>query len=178
MTAADWSVRRHDRGQPQLAPPGLGPIVVLDNIRSAFNVGSIFRTCDAAGVRHLYLTGITALPPNPKILKASLGAEEMVPWSHTLSALDAITALRASGTHIVSVELTDRSRPYHGVDYPEDVAFIFGHEVAGVAVPILTASDQVVEIPMLGRKNSLNVGTSVGIVLFELVRRRLTVGRS
>lgn len=173
MTAAGWNVWRHDRGQPPAVPPGMGPIVVLDNIRSAFNVGAIFRTCDAAGVRHLHLTGITAHPPNPKLLKAALGAEDMVPWSHSLSALEVVAALRAAGTHVVSIELTDRSRPLHEIAFPPDVAFVFGHEVAGVAVPVLEASDQVVQIPMLGRKNSLNVGTSVGVVLFEMVRRRL-----
>lgn len=174
MTAGGWNVRRHDRGRPPGALPGMGPIVVLDNIRSAFNVGAIFRTCDAANVRQLYLTGITAHPPNPKLLKAALGAEEMVPWTHALSALEVVRSLQGAGTHVVSVELTDRSRSFHEIAYPPDVAFVFGHEVAGVAVPILEQSDRVVQIPMLGCKNSLNVGTSVGIVLFELVRRRLT----
>jgi len=174
MTPPRWDVRRRDRADRSHPLPGHGPDVILDNIRSAFNVGSIFRTCDAAGVRHLYLAGITALPPNPRLLKASLGAEAMVSWSHELSTIGVVESLRARGIKIVSVELTGRSRPFTEVEYPAQTAFVFCHEVAGVSVPILDASDEVIEIPMLGKKNSLNVATSVGIVLFEWVRRRLS----
>ncbi|MBW2278400.1 MAG: RNA methyltransferase [Deltaproteobacteria bacterium] len=170
--SARWQVRRFDRRRPQRHPAEPGPCVVLDNIRSAFNVGSVFRTCEAAGTAHLYLCGISAAPPNPRVLKTSLGAEAVLPWSHHLSSTEVIENLRRQGIAIISVELTDRSQPYTAVDYPPRCALVFGHEVAGVAVPILERSDLVVEIPMLGRKNSLNVATSVGVVLFELVRRR------
>lgn len=173
-----WNVRCCDREEAVRSPPGHAPYVVLDNIRSAFNVGSIFRTCEAAGARKLYLCGITAKPPNRRVLKTSLGTEKTLPWSHVLSTLELIQELRAKGIGIVSVELTDRSRPYTDVEYPEETALVFGHEVSGVAVPILESSDMVIEIPMLGRKNSLNVATSVGVVLFELLRRRLTGRRS
>ncbi len=172
MTDGSWNVRRLDRREAPRAPAEQGPVVVLDNIRSALNVGSIFRTCDAAAVRHLYLAGITALPPNPQLLKTALGAQEAVPWSHRLSTTELVDELRARGFFIVAVELTDRSVPYTQVSYPADTALVFGHEVAGVAVPVLERSDQVVEIPMFGRKNSLNVATSVGVVLFEILRRR------
>lgn len=174
MNADRWSVRRHDRPGAPSEFSARGPVVVLDNIRSALNVGSIFRTCDAAGVRHLYLAGITALPPNPQLLKTALGAEAAVPWSHHLSTAAVVAELRARGFRILAVELTSRSVPYTQVEYPADTALIFGHEVAGVAVPVLELADQVIEIPMFGRKNSLNVATSVGVVLFEILRRRLT----
>jgi len=167
-----WNVSRFDREEDPAPPPGGGPIVVLDNIRSAFNVGSIFRTCDAAGVQHLYLGGICPYPPNPKLVKTSLSAEKFVPWTHSLSTLEIVEQLRGNGISIVSVELTSQSIAYDEAEYEEQTAFVFGHEVAGVAVPILRKSDLVVQIPMMGRKNSLNVGTSVGIVLFEHLRRR------
>ena len=173
-----WNVSRFDREEGSIPPPALGPAVVLDNIRSAFNVGSIFRTCDAAAVRHLNLGGICPYPPNPKLLKTSLSAEQSVPWTHTLSTIECIEKLKQEGLYVVSVELTDKSVSYLDVEYPDTTAFVFGHEVAGVALPILEKSDRVVQIPMMGRKNSLNVGTSVGVVLFEWLRRKLSVRQS
>ena len=146
--------------------------MLLDNVRSAFNVGAILRTCDAAGAAHLYLCGISAAPPNPRVLKTSLGAEQWVPWSHHISAEAVATELRAAGVTLVAVEVTERSIPHTALTYPPEVAFIFGHEVAGVAEPLIAQADVTIEIPMLGRKNSLNVATSVGIVLFEFVRQQ------
>ena len=167
-----WNVSRFDR-EGEIKPPSVsGPIVVLDNIRSAFNVGSIFRTCDAAGVSHLYLGGISPYPPNPKLVKTSLSSENFVPWTHELSTLEIVEKLSNSGISIVSVELTDKSVDYQEADYKQQIAFVFGHEVAGVAVPILDKSDLVIQLPMMGHKNSLNVGTSVGVVLFDHLRRR------
>ncbi|MBP7669328.1 MAG: RNA methyltransferase [Candidatus Eisenbacteria bacterium] len=160
-------------GGQRLSLPGAPPRVVLDNIRSAFNVGSIFRTCDAAGARPLYLCGICATPGNPRVVKTALGAEATVPWSHHISTLEVIAQLQAEGVFCVGVERTERSAPYDLEEYPERVAFVFGHEVAGIALPVLERCDRVVGIPMLGRKNSLNVATSVGVMLFEIVRRRL-----
>lgn len=170
--ARDWTVRRLDRHRCNAAPLGRGPAVLLDNIRSAWNVGSIFRTCEGAGVRHLYLCGISAYPPNPRVLKTALGAEATLPWSHHPNALALIEEIRARGSAIFAVELTDRGRPYTDVEVPEDVTLVFGHETEGVAIPILAVADQVIEIPMAGRKNSLNVAVSAGVVLFELRRRR------
>jgi tRNA G18 (ribose-2'-O)-methylase SpoU len=166
-------VRRFDGETAAPRPPGPGPRVVLDNIRSAFNVGSIFRTCDAAGVAHLHLCGISAAPPNPKVVKTALGAERTVPWSHHIDAGELLAGLRRAGWTILAVERTDASLDYTRVEYPERCVLVFGHEVAGVARPLLELADRVIEIPMLGRKNSLNVATSAGVVLFELVRRRL-----
>lgn len=168
--AHDDTVRRDElrRGQPLAAD---GPFVVLDNIRSAWNVGSIFRTCEGAGVRHLFLCGISAAPPNPRVLKTSLGAEEMLAWSHDPSTARVIALLREQGITIYAVEQSERSVPYTQVDYPRDCALVFGHETHGVAAPILAKADAVIEIPMAGRKKSLNVAVSVGVVLFEVRRR-------
>ncbi|MCK4412879.1 MAG: RNA methyltransferase [Candidatus Eisenbacteria sp.] len=171
--AASRDVQHLDRQEPDPPQGWIGPRVVLDNVRSAFNVGAIFRTCEAAGVAHLHLCGISAAPPNPRVLKTSLGAERSLPWSHHISAEAVAGNLRAAGVTLVAVEVTQRSLPYTALTYPPEVAFIFGHEVAGIAEPLLAQADMVIEIPMLGRKNSLNVATSVGIVLFEVVRQRL-----
>jgi 23S rRNA (guanosine2251-2'-O)-methyltransferase len=171
--AAQWEVRRFDRTAAP-SPALRGRVrVVLDNIRSAYNVGSILRTSEAAGVEHLHLCGISATPDNPKVVKTALGAERMVAWSHHIATADVLEELRAQGWTLIAVELTDRGALHCAYSYPEKCALVFGHEVAGVPPALLARCDAVVEIPMLGRKNSLNVATSVGIVLFEIVRRRL-----
>ncbi|MBD3235390.1 MAG: TrmH family RNA methyltransferase [Candidatus Eisenbacteria bacterium] len=172
--SARWRVRRADRRERPAGVPARarGPTVLLDNIRSAWNVGSIFRSCEGAGVRHLHLCGISAYPPNPRVCKTALGAERMVPWSHHPQALPVVVELAARGSAIYAIELTDRSQPYDAVSFPEDVTLIFGHETAGVALPLLERAGRVLEIPMAGRKNSLNVAVSVGIVLFEVRRQR------
>ncbi len=172
-----WCVYTRDHQHPRGTAQGAAPRVVLDNVRSAFNVGSVFRTCEAAGVSHLHLCGICAYPPNPRVLKTALGAERMVPWTHSLSTIEAIEGLQANGCAIIAVELTDCSRPFHEVRYSGQTAFVFGHEVSGVAIPILDRADMVVEIPMMGRKNSLNIATSVGIILFDHLTRRLAPDR-
>lgn len=171
----EWRVRRFDRAAAPPPPGQLRLRVVLDNIRSAFNVGSIFRTSEGAGVEHLHLCGISATPENPKVQKTALGAERMVPWSHDLSTREVLAALRADGWTRVAVELTNRSVPYTVYSYPPRCALVFGHEVAGVPLPVLAECDAVIEIPLAGRKNSLNVATSAGIVLFEALRQGWSV---
>jgi tRNA G18 (ribose-2'-O)-methylase SpoU len=145
--------------------------VVLDNLRSAFNVGSIFRTCEGAGVERIHLCGITPYPPHPKLEKTARGALALVPWSHHVDAMEAVRILKADGFALAALELTDRSVDYRGLPYTPPIAVIVGHEVAGVTRPVLEAADWVVQIPMRGRKNSLNVATSCGVVLFEILRR-------
>lgn len=145
--------------------------IVLDNLRSAFNVGSIFRTADGAGVEHIHLCGITPYPPHPKLDKTSLGATSFVPWSHHVDAMEAVRILRADGYHLAALELTDRSVDYRSLPYTPPCAIILGHEVAGVTRPVLEEADWILEIPMRGVKNSLNVATAAGIVVFEVLRR-------
>ena len=141
MTPADWTIYRRDRDVPLTDRPGRGTVVVLDNIRSALNVGAIFRTCDAAGIDHLFLGGITAAPTNPKVIKTALGAERMVPWTQRLATTEIVNDLQGAGYAIVAVELTDRSTPLPEFVFPLKSALIFGHEVAGVAVPVLRVDD-------------------------------------
>jgi 23S rRNA (guanosine2251-2'-O)-methyltransferase len=142
-------------------------VVILDNVRSAFNVGSIFRTCDGAGVKKLYLCGITPTKEHKKIKKTALGAEEYLDSEHIKDAAELITALKKDGFTIVSVEQTSDSIDYKEFTYPPKVAFIFGNEITGVDKNLITNSDRIIDIEMRGKKNSLNVATTVGIILYK-----------
>lgn len=154
--------------------PGSGLVLVLDNIRSAHNVGSAFRTADSFRADKLCLCGISALPPSAEIHKTALGAEFSVPWEHYDDTLDAVRKLREEGYVIVSVEQTVNSRklgtfePDPGTRY----ALVFGNEVNGVRQDVVDESDFSLEIPQFGTKHSLNVSVSLGIVLWELHRGR------
>lgn len=150
-------------------PSGL--VLVLDNIRSAHNVGAAFRTADAFRVDKLWLCGICDCPPSALIHKSALGAEDSVPWAHCADTLDAIRQLRAEGFVIIGVEQTcaavslEKFVPEAGKRY----AFVFGNEVDGVAQEVVDACDGCVEIPQFGTKHSLNVSVSVGVVLWHAV---------
>lgn len=149
-----------------------GLVVVLDNIRSAHNVGSVFRSADAFGIDSVALCGICAVPPSVEIHKSALGAEDSVRWTHYNDTLDAVNELRSKGYTIVSVEQTEHSlklgkfRREEGRKY----ALVFGNEVDGVRQDVVDASDFSLEIPQYGTKHSLNVSVSAGVVLWELVR--------
>lgn len=154
------------------ARPGSGIAVVLDNVRSAHNVGSAFRTADCLKADKLILCGICATPPSAEIHKSALGAEKSVPWEYTPDTLDAIRALRDQGYTIVSAEQTtesvklDRFTPEPGRKY----AVIFGNEVDGVSQEAVDNSDFSLEIPQYGTKHSFNVSVSIGIILWHFVR--------
>ena len=166
-----------DRLSPEeyRATAGSGIAVVLDNVRSAHNVGSAFRSADAFKADKVVLCGICAVPPSAEIHKTALGAEDSVPWEHFDRTADAVEALRAEGYTLVSVEQTVHSvslesfRPEPGNRY----AIVFGNEVEGVGQDVVDASDLSLEIPQWGTKHSLNVSVTVGIVLwhFRLQRR-------
>ena len=145
--------------------------VLLDNVRSAQNVGSIFRTCDAAMVGRMFLCEITTYPPNAKLAKTALGSEDYVPWEHHVTTDTALERLRELGIPLVSVETEPGSINYLEYKFPQPVCLAFGHEVAGVSEEVLAASDAVIHIPMSGIKNSLNVSVAHGIVLFEVLRQ-------
>ena len=150
-----------------------GVSVVLDNIRSAHNVGSAFRTCDAFRADALYLCGICACPPSAEIHKTALGAEDSVPWEHVDDTLDAVRRLREEGYAVLSVEQTVHSLKL-GKDFHREsgrkLALVFGNEVDGVRQDVVDASDAALEIPQSGTKHSLNVSVAVGVVLWEIVR--------
>ena len=141
--------------------------VVLDNIRSVFNVGSFFRTADAVGSTKLYLCGITATPDNPKIVKTALGATESVEWEYFDNTLDAIKQLKKDDVPIFVVELTPQAEHFQKIQYPDTVALVFGHERKGVSELVLQNADKVVFIPMSGIKESLNVSVAGGIIMYE-----------
>jgi tRNA G18 (ribose-2'-O)-methylase SpoU len=167
-----------DRLSPEeyRATAGSGIAVVLDNVRSAHNVGSAFRSADAFKADKVVLCGICAVPPSAEIHKTALGAEDSVPWEHFDRTADAVEALRAEGYTLVSVEQTVHSvslesfRPEPGNRY----AIVFGNEVEGVGQDVVDASDLSLEIPQWGTKHSLNVSVTVGIVLWHL-RSQLTI---
>ncbi|MDX1479404.1 MAG: RNA methyltransferase [Saprospiraceae bacterium] len=145
-------------------------IVVLDNLRSGLNVGSIFRTADAFAIEKVLLTGITARPPHREIQKTAIGATESVAWEYVEDPVTALRALQEAGYEILPVEQTDQSVSLWEVDVPSKVVLVFGNEVDGVRDEILALAEQSIEIPQYGTKHSFNVAVSAGIVLWEVCR--------
>lgn len=148
-------------------------VVVLDNIRSALNVGSCFRTADAFILEHVYLCGITATPPHREILKTALGATETVGWSHHANTADLIPALKEKGYQIIAVEQADKSISLEEFEIlpGKKYALIFGNEVGGVDDEALALCDYCLEIPQFGTKHSINVAVCIGIVSWELFKK-------
>jgi len=142
-------------------------IVVLDNVRSALNVGAIFRTCDAAGVSKLFLCGITPFPPHPKVLKTALGAEDFVEFTYEKDVNKTIDYLIHNDFTIISIEQTNESQMYTDIIFPDKIALVFGNEITGVQKAFLDKSAMHVELPMIGQKESLNVATTAGIMLYH-----------
>ncbi|CAG0985726.1 MAG: RNA methyltransferase [Bacteroidetes bacterium] len=149
-------------------------IVVLDNVRSLHNVGSVFRTCDAFLVESIYLCGITGTPPNREIQKTALGATDSVAWQYFSTATEAIQHLKKSGYRVCIVEQTERSAQLQKIDFSKfnKCAFVFGNEVEGVSQDIINLSDECVEIPQFGTKHSFNISVCAGIVLWEIFKKK------
>lgn len=147
--------------------------IVLEDIRSLYNVGAIFRTADAARVDSVHLCGITGCPPRKEIAKTALGAQDTVPWEYFETAGDSILTLKKRGITVIAVEHTDESRPVWSTDLLFPVAFVFGYELEGIHLETLNLCDGVIEIPMFGFKGSLNVSISCAVVLYEALRRFL-----
>ena len=144
-------------------------IVLLDNVRSLHNVGSVFRTCDAMAVEKLYLCGITAKPPHREIQKTAIGATESVNWEYTEDAIRVIHRYKKEGYTIISVEQTSNSIALGNYNWKnEKVLLIFGNEVDGVQQKIIDLSDFSIEIPQWGTKHSFNITVSAGIILWDL----------
>jgi len=144
---------------------------LLDNIRSLHNVGAIFRTSDAVLLKKLYLCGITGHPPRNEISKTALGAEEVVEWEYHEDASDLLKDLKKKGITIVAVEIANDSVNYDEAKYDFPVCFVFGHEVYGISDEVMELVDMTVEIPMLGRANSLNIATSYGIIIYNALKK-------
>jgi len=150
-------------------------IAVLENIRSAYNVGSVFRTADAFLLNAIYITGYTCVPPHKEIKKTALGAEDSVDWKHFANSSEAINFLKKDGYKVYAVEQVENSLLLQQVDFKhnEKIAVIFGNEVTGVEQETILQCDGCIEIPQLGMKHSLNVATAAGVVLWEIVRGRI-----
>jgi tRNA G18 (ribose-2'-O)-methylase SpoU len=150
-------------------------VIVLDNVRSALNVGSVFRTADAFGVYKLYLCGITATPPNRDIHKTALGAQESVLWDYFANTAVCLQQLRAEGFEVAAVEQTDTKIMLHEFTPNPNhrYAFVFGNEASGVSDEAIAAADFALEIPQFGTKHSFNIAVTVGIVMWHYFVRGL-----
>ena len=147
-------------------------IVVLDDVRSLYNVGSVFRSCDAFRVEAVYLCGITATPPNAEIHKTALGGEDSVDWKYFATADEAVKALHEDGVFVYSIEQVEGSTKLQDLQLePRRYAVVFGNEVKGVHQSVVDASDGCLEIPQCGTKHSLNVSVTAGIVVWECARQ-------
>lgn len=142
--------------------------LIAHNIRSLWNVGAFFRTCDALNIEHLYLTGYTGHPPRKEITKTAIGAEQNIPWEHSRDPLPIIEQLKNDGWQIVALEIAPGAVDVSAFNPTDKVCLIAGHELTGVPEELLKLSDAVVMIPMLGKKESLNVAVATGIALHHL----------
>ena len=150
-------------------------VVILDNVRSMHNVGSVFRTADAFLISSIYLCGYTPKPPHRDIHKTALGATETVKWQYVEKTTDAIKQLKGEGYRVFAVEQVEKSIPLHEFSFEnsEKLAIIFGNEVSGVEQEALNLCDGYIEIPQYGMKHSLNISVAAGIVLWELVHKNV-----
>ena len=148
-------------------------IIVLDDVRSAYNVGSIFRTADAFRVAGIYLCGISAQPPHKDIDKTALGATDSVDWKYCNHATEAVMSLKEDGYSVYCIEQADKSTSLEDFQPGKDarMAIIFGHEVFGVKDELMALSDGCIEIPQFGTKHSFNVAVSAGIILWEISKK-------
>ncbi|MBN2170278.1 MAG: TrmH family RNA methyltransferase [Candidatus Krumholzibacteriota bacterium] len=159
-----------DKERPP-AGPRVPVAALLDNIRSAYNVGDMFRSADALRLARLFLAGITAFPPNGKLEKTALGATAHVAWRHDLRVFDAVARVREEGYALVAVEMTPASISVFEWEGPARACFVFGHEVLGIDRELLRQADAIVHLPMGGAKNSLNVSSSFTAVLYQHLAR-------
>jgi len=150
-------------------------IAVLENVRSAYNVGSVLRTADAFLLEAVYTTGYTAHPPHKQISKTALGADESVSSKHFANAAEAIADLKERGYKVLAIEQAENSHLLNQFQLPEGekLAVVFGNEVSGVEQSTILLCDGCIEIPQLGMKHSLNISVAAGIVLWEIVRMRI-----
>ncbi len=174
MMETNFHVKTHDsamRPEEFRRLPRNPMTVILDNLRSAFNVGSIVRTADCARIEKVIFCGITAHPPNQKIIKTAMGTLDYVPWEYVPTTAEAVERCRSEDRRVICLEVTDVSKPYHQIEYPQPLCLVVGNEALGISREVLEMADEIVEIPMRGFKNSVNVAVAFGIVAFEAVRQ-------
>ncbi len=167
----DLTVKRGDGTRKEFQRTQIA--VILDNLRSARNVGAIFRTCDAIGVGELILCGTTAIPPHDGIAMTAMGAEKYVKWSYSSFTVEAARKMKSAGRPLITLETTNTSKLFWDADYPDDSVIIIGNEALGISEEIIRMSDEVIEIPMMGYKNSLNVASAFAVIGYEILRRRV-----
>lgn len=166
-------LRNDELGRLQIdefkAVPKIPIIIILDNIRSMMNIGSVFRTADAFIVKEIILCGITATPPHREIQKTALGATESINWTYVKSTLKAVKELQKQNVKVFAIEQADESTMLDEFIFAFDneIAFVFGNEVKGVSQEVVDAADACIEIPQFGTKHSLNISISAGIVIWE-----------
>ena len=176
--ARDYFVR-HEHGDDRIPleeaqrAPRVPVIGILDELRSAHNVGSAFRTADGANISELFLIGITPIPPHRHLAKTALGSVDSVPWRHFESAADAIKAARAAGAQVLALEKTEDSQSIWEFPLQFPLAIVAGNEAEGLSEQTRALCDATVHLPMLGHKNSLNVSIAFGATLYEVLRRYL-----
>lgn len=148
-------------------------VIILDNIRSSHNVGSVFRTADAFLIEKIYLSGVSATPPNRDVLKTAIGATETVEWEYAKETSAIVRQLKKEGYAIITIEQTENSKPLDDFIPSGDTkyALIFGNEVKGVQQSVIDISDTCLEIPQYGTKHSLNISVSAGIVTWDIIRK-------
>jgi tRNA G18 (ribose-2'-O)-methylase SpoU len=174
------SIKKHDHETIKKARPSEMALldqkrreiyVIADNIRSLHNIGSLFRTSDAAGIKKLYLVGISGTPPRKEISKTAIGAENNVPWEYHADIIPLLDYFKSQHIPIVVLEHTDSSKNFQHCDYSFPLCLVVGNEVNGISEEVMDYADIAVDIPMFGMKQSLNVSVAYGIMLFELVRQ-------
>ena len=146
--------------------------IVIDNVRSALNIGSVFRTADAFLIENIILCGITSTPPNKEIRKTALGATDSVNWKYVKNTTDAVKQLIKEGYYVIGIEQTDKSTLLNEFKLPKKpIAIIMGNEVNGVDQEVINLCDEVIEIPQFGTKHSLNIAVTTGIVIWDLWKK-------
>lgn len=145
---------------------------LVENVRSLYNVGAIFRTADGAGVSKIFLCGMTGQPPHKEIRKVALGAEEAVPWEYHKNSIEVIEQLQQQQIQAVVLEATSNSVPYHEADYHFPLCLVVGHEYNGVSKALMDHADKLIHIPMYGKKISLNVAVAYGIAVYEIAKSK------
>lgn len=171
-----YRMPRSKVSQSNMKPQTAEAVLILPDIRSAHNIGSIFRTADAVGISKIYLGGYSPRPldqfmrPQPEIAKTALGAEKTIPWKYYKNPKAIFTRIKKEGFHIVAIEQAEASVDYRKVKLHPKTAIVLGTEVTGISKPLLKLCDTIAEIPMRGEKESLNVSVAAGVALFGILK--------
>ena len=153
-------------------------VLILPNIRSAMNIGAIFRTADAVGAEKIYLCGYSATPNHPKVAKTAIGAEETVPWEYIKETNQVINKVKNSGYQIIGLEFNQRAEKIWETDFKFPIALIVGNEIHGIPEDQIELCDKIIYLPMLGKKESLNVATATGIASYNILEKYLLASQN